>query len=456
MARSLAAHVRPRLLGSVLLAALVLACDPLTDPALDDGGAGLAKSSAGPTVSAAVPSYAHQGDAGVAVRILGSGFDRGSTASWERNGVTDQKIAVMETRFVSSSELVATINVAPDATIDLYDVAVTTSTRKKGIGMERFIVTVAQSIGTLGGNTLSRGINDRGEVVGYSMAGSSQRAFFSAPGAPMTNLGAGQAYDLDPTGTAVVGVSSGVAVVWRNVGGTWPSSPLPLGPEGVGARATNMARTTAGLIIGGSVALPIGRNKTQSHPAIWRESGTSWTLQVLALPAGYSGGGIEDVNGQGQAVGLARGSNAQVHVWEADGTPVALIPMPGDNLPFPHGINEAGTIVVGSSGGGAVYWKRGVDGTWLPPEFLESCGRAMDINSAGVIVGYGCENATQWTLADNGNVTRRVLPGLGANSDEPAVEAINNAEFAQAAGSAKQQGSSTSEGVIWNLSLLAP
>ena len=451
MASSIVRPIR-RPIWRFLSVGFALACGPVTEPMRDPEGAELARAAGNPTVTAAIPSYAHQGDAAVAVRIVGSGFDQGSVASWERDGITDTNISVLETRFVSSSEVVATISVAPDATIDLYDVAVTTSTRKKGIGMERFIVTVAQSIGTLGGNTLSRGINDRGEVVGYSMAGSSQRAFFSAPEAPMTNLGAGQAYDLDPTGTVVVGISSGISVVWRRAGGSWTSSPLPLG-NALSARATSMALTAEGLIIGGTLAIRTGSGKTtQDRPALWRETGSSWTLQVLPVPAGFNNASIADVNEQGQAVGMARDANARVYVWEADGTPVPVTPVSGLPLPFPYGINPAGTIVVGSSGEGAVYWERSADGTWLPAKVLESCGRAVDINRAGMIVGYGCQTAPLWTVAEDGSIARRILPGLGANSDAPAVEAINDAEFPQAAGKAKKQGSSIDEGVVWNLS----
>jgi probable HAF family extracellular repeat protein len=443
-------HCARRPIWGLLSLGFALACGTGTEPVHESDGVELAKAAGNPSVTAVMPSYAHQGDAAVAVRIVGSAFDQGSIASWERAGVTDPKISVQETRFVSSTELVATISVAPDARIDLYDVAVTTSTRKKGIGMERFIVTVAQSIGTLGGNTLARGVNDRGATVGYSMLGSSQHAFFAAPGAAMTDLGVGQAYDLDPTGTTIVGNVSGVGLVWRNTGGTWTSSPLP--HNGIAARATTIATTASGLVIGGSVDIQLTSRTVQGRPALWRETATGWALQTYATPAGFSSAWIEDVNVLGQAVGVARDPYSKAYVWEADGTPVALIPIAGDRLPFAYGINPAGTVIVGASGGGAVYWKRAENGSWLPPRTLETCGKAVDINGAGMIVGQGCQNATLWTLDEAGNVTRRKLPGLGASSDAPAVEAINDAAFPIAAGKAKQQGS-TDEGVVWNLNL---
>lgn len=431
---------------------LIWACGPITEPT-GNAAPDFAKKTADPTVTSTLPSYAYQGDVGVEVRILGSGFDQGSVASWERGGVVDPKVSVQSTRFVSSSEVVATINVAPDATISLYDVAVTTSTRKKGIGMERFTVTVAQTLGTLGGNTLARAVNDDAAAVGYSMIGTSQHAFFAAPGAAMTDLGVGQAYDLDSVGNTVVGVVSGSGVVWRNSGSSWPSSALP--QNGAGSRATSITGTPGGLLIGGSVTVRISSRETQGVPALWRETTTGgWTLQQFPVPAGFKSAWIEDVNELGQAVGVARDPYSSAYVWEADGTAVALAPMPGDRTPFVYGINPAGTVAVGSSGGGAVYWKRAENGSWLPPQALEGCGRAMAVNSAGMIVGQGCQNATLWTVAADGSVTRTRLPGLGGSSDAPAVEAINNAAQPLAAGSARPQGS-TDEGVVWNLGALA-
>jgi probable HAF family extracellular repeat protein len=453
MSRVSAPSSRSLVICGFLSAALVSACGPVTDPAGDSSGAKFAKAAAGPAVTAALPSYAHQGDVGVDVRILGTGFDQGSVASWERGGIADPKVNVRSTRFVSSTELVATIDVAPDATIALYDVAVTTSTRKKGIGMERFTVTVAQSIGSLGGNTLARAVNDQGATVGYSMLGSSQHAFFAGPDAAMSDLGVGQAYDLDAAGGTVVGWTGGEAVVWRGSGTAWASSRLP--DNGAGSRATTIITTTpSGLLIGGSVAFRLSGNKTQDRPALWRESAPGWILQTFLVPTGFANAWIEDVNANGQAVGVGRDPYSKAYLWEANGTAVALPSLAGDRTAFANGIDPTGALIVGQSGSQAVYWKKNATGQWTV-NVLETCGRATDINGKGMIVGQGCQNATLWLLATDGSVTRRQLPGLGANLDAPAVEGINNAEFPLAAGQAQQQGSPTGEGVLWNLSALS-
>jgi probable HAF family extracellular repeat protein len=366
--------------------------------------------------------------------------------------VADPKVTVQSTSFVSTTELSARISVASDATIALYDVAVTASTGKKGIGTEMFTVTAAQSIGTLGGNTLARAVNDAGATVGYSMLGTSQHAFLSpTPGASLVDLGTGQAYDIDAAGSTIAGIVAGAAVVWRGSGTTWAASALP--DMGAGARAITLTTTTGGLLVAGSVTANLSGNKTQGRPALWRASGSGWTLQTYPVPAGFSNGWIEDVNSSGQAVGVGRDPYSQAYFWDANGAATALPSVSGDRTAFANGIDPTGTIIVGQSGSRAVYWKKNAAGQWVV-SVLESCGRATDVNGKGMIVGQGCSNATLWLLNADGTVTRRPLPGLGGSSDTPAVEAINGADFPLAAGKAKQQGSSIDEGVIWNLSVV--
>lgn len=96
------------------------------------GGGGLA-------VNATDPTEAPQ-DTTLDVRVLGSGFDRGSNAEWAIAGVPSSKVRTNSTRFVSSKELVANITIALEADTVLYDVIVTTTTGKKGIGTELFKV----------------------------------------------------------------------------------------------------------------------------------------------------------------------------------------------------------------------------------------------------------------------------------------------------------------------------
>jgi hypothetical protein len=76
------------------------------------------------------------------VTINGSGFSRGAVAKWSLNGDTTL-VHVAATRLVSSTQLVATVSVPATAPVASYDVQVTLSDGKKGVGAELFVVTLA-------------------------------------------------------------------------------------------------------------------------------------------------------------------------------------------------------------------------------------------------------------------------------------------------------------------------
>lgn len=98
-----------------------------------------AKPSGDPTVAATDPDTAVQ-DTTLDVTVSGTGFDNGSSAEWLLAGVADPRVRTNSTRYVSTRSLVANITIASDAVPAKYDVAVTTSNGKKGIGTERFVV----------------------------------------------------------------------------------------------------------------------------------------------------------------------------------------------------------------------------------------------------------------------------------------------------------------------------
>jgi hypothetical protein len=76
------------------------------------------------------------------VRVLGSGYDQGSKVDFLLDGTPTPKLRTNRTTFVSATEVVANITIAVDAVVSAYDVQVTTSRGKKGIGIDRFMVTV--------------------------------------------------------------------------------------------------------------------------------------------------------------------------------------------------------------------------------------------------------------------------------------------------------------------------
>jgi hypothetical protein len=109
---------------------------PVQEPNFAKGGG------SGPTVRAADPDTGLRSTT-IDVRVLGSGFDNGSKATWALAGDTANattKITTNSTRFVKSGELVANITIAGDAPVALFDVVVITLAGKKGIGIEKFAV----------------------------------------------------------------------------------------------------------------------------------------------------------------------------------------------------------------------------------------------------------------------------------------------------------------------------
>ena len=93
------------------------------------------------TVTIANPDSATQ-DTTLDVHVLGSGFDRGSSAQWAQNGVPSPNVKTNSTKFVSSGELVANITIALTAGTGAYEILVTTSKGKKGIGTDLFTITL--------------------------------------------------------------------------------------------------------------------------------------------------------------------------------------------------------------------------------------------------------------------------------------------------------------------------
>jgi hypothetical protein len=100
-------------------------------------------SSGDPIVSSTEPASAPQ-DTTLDVTVTGSNFDAGSRVDLAIDEVTTDKVRTNSTTFVTPKKLIANITIAPDAIPDRYDVIVTTSKGKRGIGIERFEVTLRQ------------------------------------------------------------------------------------------------------------------------------------------------------------------------------------------------------------------------------------------------------------------------------------------------------------------------
>ena len=136
-------HV-PRSIALGVVTGFLIGCDsaraPSGIPSLPNV---TASKTSGVTVTAANPSFGRQGQVSEAVTITGTGFAPGEQVAWVRNGVVDTTIMVTSTQYVSSTTLIATINISPKSPVDFRDVQVMNSGRTQGIGSLLFEVTQA-------------------------------------------------------------------------------------------------------------------------------------------------------------------------------------------------------------------------------------------------------------------------------------------------------------------------
>lgn len=369
------------------------------------------------SVNSATPNYGHQGDA-LAVHVYGSGFANGAKATWVLAGDSTQVVTI-STTFVSSSELIANVQVSSTATLSLYDIVVANKDGKKGVGAELFAVTTATPLGTgtLGDDATVLGMNDLGYVVGY--AGPP----FVFDGSKMISLGSGQAWGIDPSGDVVVGRDSvnsklAGAVTWtRTAPGVYGSRVfLPMPANAIGGIARKVARQANGdLLAVGSIGYQITKQQRDFKPVVWRRTASGWQLPLqLSMPG--STGSVMDVNGRGQMVGfgtLPDGSGVQLI---GDDPTTYTIP----TAALVTAINEAGTIVTGiASAGAAAFWYRDPStGRWnVNPVLLApgptGCSKAEDVNDAGIIVGWGCVWRLDLSVSPPIPGSPSILPGLG-------------------------------------------
>ncbi len=395
-------------------------------------GIGIAKSasSSGPTVRATDPDSATV-DTTLNVRVLGGGFDAGSRANWAIKGVVSDKIVTNSTRFVSSTELVANITIARTAILGRYDVMVTTSSGKGGIGTELFVVTAkATDLGTLGGvASEALGVNNFTQVVGWSnLASGAQRAFLWTKQGGMRDLGtlggnSSKAYAINDNGQ-VVGSSltaSGElhAFLW-----TATDQMRDLGTLGVVrteafAISQNSAIVGASFINGGS------------------ESPVYWSAGVIENLGGIRTRAVAVNNGL-QVVGWDGGTDAstvKAMLWTKSGgvwTSEVLV-APNQSDVQANGINELGQVAGGfrapSGSLRGFFWTRAGGSKELPLIPNGASAWAYAINNAGRIGGWansrsGAQQATIWDPTPGG-WTVRVLGGPSKAGDSR-VSALND------------------------------
>jgi hypothetical protein len=444
---------------SVALLAVGCGRDEVTPPqAPTVTGVLYGKVPAGLSVASASPAF---GDQGVTldVHVLGSGFTTGAQATWLLHGLADPAhVRTNSTTYVSSTELVANITIASDATLDFWDVQVALAGGKNGVGSEAFEVTAAQILGsgTIGGSATVVQMNDLLQVVGFSTSsGNAETAWVYDPTSGMLALGPGEANGIDPLGAFAVGIDPrSVPTAWiKQSGNIWATQALPQPAGSLGAGAYGVTRRADGtaLVVGWNVTSTGKKSGLVPAQAVaWqRDANNVWSNpQVYPSPPGFTQVEARDVTPQGVVVGHLDWDKGIV--WENPTTYTVLDAKPAR-------INPAGTLIVGQVAGGvAVFWWRDpVTGRWhlpatpLPSLAGSSCpdGFGLDVNDYGVIVGWSCagstSNPTVWQvdLSSGSPVlvgAPKRLPGLGimTTDDLNAARAVTNSPPFVVAGAA--------------------
>jgi uncharacterized membrane protein len=406
------------------IAVLALACTDPQGTESDSVELASAKPSSGdPTVASADPAAAPQ-DTTLDVHVLGSNYDQGSRVDFSRGGVVDPKLRVNSTTFTSSRELVANVTVAPDAATVSYDIVVTISSGKKGIGTEKFAVLVpGEMLSSPSGQSWATSVSENGLVSGYVMGicGTVQGAVLwdqlgqltVLPGLPGTC--GSVARDVNSSGVAVgrafgSNSSESVDVRWLPAGGTYQAEALPRLPDGSLPFAWRI--NEAGLVVAANAA------------AVWSET-TGW--QMLPRPSGATtcgGGAINDV---GAIVGTCTiaGESQAVYWPSASGAPVVL-PLPANGgHPVAAAINDIGMIVgsvaitMRTNGSRNALWRairwNPSGGSWTA-ELLPDLGKgshAEAINDAGQIAGavFGTNGSPLPVLWETSGARRQLDTG---------------------------------------------
>lgn len=389
MRRRIAASMSRSLCSAALVACAVYACR-------DDSATGSSNAllEGADVVIAAIDPDTATVDTTVTVRITGSGFAEGATATWLVDTTEVAEIRTISTTWKSPSEIEARIAISPDAPLRAYSVRIRGKKGKQGIAVERFrVVAKPTALPEPGHSSEALDINDSGVIVGNAH---------------------------DASGTLV-------AVRWTLVDTTWTYRILGSGSA--------VAINNEGLIV-----------RVDFDPLA--RSWSSWIQLPSGTLAGFTSAYVRDVSDNGTLIGLTGTPTPRTAVvWRrlsaaSWGEPEALPLLDGFNGADVVDINAHGDIV------GLVYQSAAIDGVisstavvwlyrdgrWQPPIRVDTTLRSgVDaINDNGALVGWflpcivglpNCyANATWWPSVGGPRID---LPTLYAS--QARVTGINNA-----------------------------
>ena len=217
---------------------------------------------------------------------------------------------------------------------------------------------------TVGGNNgQASGINNRGQVVGYSETANTDPTCPPAPTALPVLWEKGQAQPLPLVGTDSDGVADGINDLGQAVGYS-------------------------------------GSCFAAKHAVMW-QNGTVFPLPDLGIARSNRAFAI---NNLGQAVGRVRsldGTAFEAALWQPDGTLTILGVLPGDQAAFATGINNLGQVVgnnvdSGNNWSHGFIWQNNVMtdlNTLIPADSNLFIINASNINERGQISGMAFVHA---------------------------------------------------------------
>jgi probable HAF family extracellular repeat protein len=254
-----------------------------------------------------------------------------------------------------------------------------------------------------GGQSYAEGLNNSGQVVGYSTTSGGNTDAFLYSNGTITNLGT-LAGDADSAATGIN--DSGQIVGYSGTSGATNN----FNGENI-EFTTGVDDSTAFLYSGG-------------------------TMTNLATSVGGSSSAATGINNSGQVVGFAANSAGNTTAFLYSGGVVTNLGSLGGSINAAFGINRSGQVVglssVISNGSSSIgpYAFLYSGGTMtnlgtLNEPFLNGDSGANGINSSGQIVGYlGLPGVTNAALFSNGTITN--LGTLGGPSPESTANGIND------------------------------
>lgn len=238
----------------------------------------------------------------------------------------------------------------------------------------------------------ANGVNNAGEVVGYSLNSTGQVHAFVTLGGVVTQLAGttGNAYAIsNGTTRYVVGQAGSLPARWTIVGNS-PGAPEFLDP-GAAIYGTARGVNDAGAAVG----------NVGSSAAVWDAAGI---LTLVSAPAGFVSGEGRDIDNAGNGAFVFthpeagwEGGFAIAYLRLANGQLVALPPLSGDIVTYANGVGPAGGNLVRVAGSSysapstsrAVRWTVDVsNGTITSIESRPAESHALAVADDGATSGF--------------------------------------------------------------------